>query len=144
MLLKDGPRPVRLRTRDREPGDYSWHPELSPSGPVIVLVSIPDQVLYVYRNGVRIGHSTISTGKPGKSTPTGVIDSRGRIQAASVGNRAPKLKNWESRVAINLSFLQNVRAIIAPGSTLVLTDAPVSNQTQSGRGFDILGSAGRG
>jgi hypothetical protein len=25
-----------------------------------VLVSIPDQVLYVYRNGVRIGHSTVT------------------------------------------------------------------------------------
>lgn len=29
--------------------------------------------MYVYCNGVRIGRSTVSTGKPGKGTPTGVF-----------------------------------------------------------------------
>ncbi len=37
---------------------------------MVILVSVPDQLLYVYRNGVRIGRSTVSTCKPGKSTPT--------------------------------------------------------------------------
>src|SRR6202012_2324209 len=46
-------------------------PDISPAGPVIVLVSLPDQVLYVYRNGVRIGRSTVSTGTKGHRTPTG-------------------------------------------------------------------------
>jgi L,D-transpeptidase catalytic domain len=59
--------------RTLKPGDYIWHPEVSPNGPVVVLVSLPDQLLYVYRNGVRIGKSTVSTGKPGKRTPTGVF-----------------------------------------------------------------------
>jgi lipoprotein-anchoring transpeptidase ErfK/SrfK len=54
-------------------GDYEWHPEISPAGPVVILVRLPDQVLYVYRNGVRIGRSTVSTGKAGKRTPTGVF-----------------------------------------------------------------------
>jgi lipoprotein-anchoring transpeptidase ErfK/SrfK len=41
---------------------------------VVILVSLADQLLYVYRNGVRIGRSTVrSTGKPGKITPTGVF-----------------------------------------------------------------------
>ena len=56
-----------------KPGDYVWHPEISPAGPVVILVSLPEQVLYVYRNGVRIGRSTVSTGKAGKRTPTGVF-----------------------------------------------------------------------
>jgi hypothetical protein len=56
-----------------KPGDYIWHPEISPSGPVVVIVSLPEQRMYVYRNGVRIGRSTVSTGKPGKRTPTGVF-----------------------------------------------------------------------
>lgn len=56
-----------------KPGDYIWHPEVSPAGPVVIIVSLPDQVMYVYRNGVRIGRSTVSTGKPGKRTPTGVF-----------------------------------------------------------------------
>jgi len=58
-------------TSEFKPGDYVWHPEVSPAGPVVIIVSLPDQVMYVYRNGVRIGRSTVSTGKPGKRTPTG-------------------------------------------------------------------------
>src|SRR6266550_5482685 len=56
-----------------KPGDYIWHQEVSPAGPVVIIVSLPDQVMYVYRDGVRIGRSTVSTGKPGKRTPTGVF-----------------------------------------------------------------------
>ena len=56
-----------------EPGEYIWEPELSPEGPVAVVVSIDDQLVHVYRNGVRIAVSTCSTGKPGHATPTGVF-----------------------------------------------------------------------
>ncbi len=55
------------------PGEYLWTPELAPVGPVLVLVSLPEQRAYVYRNGVRIGVTTASTGKPGYETPTGVF-----------------------------------------------------------------------
>ena len=54
-------------------GDYVWKPAVSPAGPVVIIVSIPEQTLYVYRNGVRIGRSTVSTGKSGHRTPTGVF-----------------------------------------------------------------------
>src|SRR6202047_13385 len=66
-------RVVNPLTPELKPGDYVWHPEVSPTGPVVVFVSLPDQVLSVYRNGVRIGRSTVSTGKQGKKTPTGVF-----------------------------------------------------------------------
>lgn len=54
-------------------GDWVWAPELAPKGPVVVLVSLPLQQLHVYRNGVRIGASTISSGKRGHETPVGVF-----------------------------------------------------------------------
>src|SRR6202035_5604230 len=66
-------RPVAPSAATLKAGDYVWHPEVSPAGPVVVLVSLPDQILYVYRNGIRIGRSTVSSGKPGKQTPTGVF-----------------------------------------------------------------------
>src|SRR6202790_2183495 len=66
-------RPVAPSAATLKAGDYVWHPEVSPSGPVVVLVSLPDQILYVYRNGVRIGRSTVSSGKADKQTPTGVF-----------------------------------------------------------------------
>jgi hypothetical protein len=55
------------------PGEYSWRPELSPSGPVAIVVSIPAQLVHVYRNGIRFAVSTCSTGKSGHATPTGVF-----------------------------------------------------------------------
>ncbi len=56
-----------------KPGEYAWHPELSPKGPIVMIVSLPEQLAYVYRNGVIIGASTVSTGKKGHETPTGVF-----------------------------------------------------------------------
>ena len=56
-----------------QPGEYEWHPEASQSGEVVVLVSIPRQELHVYRGGVRIARASISSGKPGHSTPVGVF-----------------------------------------------------------------------
>jgi hypothetical protein len=286
-------RAVKPSTPELKPGDYVWHPEVSPTGPVVLFVSLPEQVLFVYRNGVRIGRSTVSTGKPGKSTPTGVftvlqkkvhhessiykgakmphmqrltwtgiaihagnlpgypasagcvrlpvdfaaklysvttlgttviiadnrssptystqpgllfsgktgtratgfvwapqkapkgpmsvivsgadravyvyrngveigrspvgglerlsgthvysalatVDASGRhdwITVASSGGRAPNLKELDRRVAIAPDFLANVRALITPGMTLVLTDAPVDARTRSANGFNIL------
>lgn len=55
------------------PGEFTWHPERSPQGAVAVVVSLPEQLAHVYRNGIRIGLSTCSTGKPGHETPTGVF-----------------------------------------------------------------------
>src|SRR5262245_48671343 len=55
------------------PGEYVWVPEVSPRGPIVLVVSLPEQKAYVYRNGVLIGASTVSTGKQGHATPTGVF-----------------------------------------------------------------------
>jgi hypothetical protein len=54
-------------------GEFNWFPERSESGPIITIVSLPDQRVYVYRNGVRIAASSCSTGKLGHATPTGVF-----------------------------------------------------------------------
>ena len=35
-----------------KPGEYWWKPQISPQGPVVVLVSIPQQTMHVYRNGI--------------------------------------------------------------------------------------------
>src|SRR6266478_3261295 len=64
--------PIGKPTGTLKPGEYWWHPQLSPSGPVVLLVSIPQQTMHVYRNGILIGRSTLSSGK-GSSTPGGVF-----------------------------------------------------------------------
>lgn len=55
------------------PGDYEWYPERSLAGDVLIVVSLPQQQLHVYRGGVRIGRSTISSGRAGHDTPPGVF-----------------------------------------------------------------------
>lgn len=56
-----------------KPGEWVWKPEIARMGPVLVYVDLSRQRATVYRNGVRIGVSTISSGKDGYDTPTGVF-----------------------------------------------------------------------
>src|SRR5438034_3670063 len=56
-----------------KPGQWVWKPEIAPTGPILVYVDLGRQLATVYRNGVRIGVSTISSGRPGFETPTGVF-----------------------------------------------------------------------
>jgi hypothetical protein len=56
-----------------QPGEWVLKPEIAPEGPVLVYVDLGRQRATVYRNGVRIGVSTISSGKDGYDTPTGVF-----------------------------------------------------------------------
>ena len=65
--------PTGKPTGPLKPGEYWWKPELSPSGPLVVLVSVPEQTMHVYRNGILIGRSTVSTGSKGHATPGGVF-----------------------------------------------------------------------
>jgi hypothetical protein len=44
----------------------------------MVLVSVPEQTMHVYRNGILIGRSTVSTGSKGHSTPGGVFSILGK------------------------------------------------------------------
>src|SRR3954453_14217703 len=54
-----------------KPGEWVWRPAIAAEGPVLVYVDLGRQRATVYRNGVRIGVSTISSGKEGHETPTG-------------------------------------------------------------------------
>lgn len=54
-------------------GEFVWEGAAVPAGPIVVVVSLAEQRAYVYRNGIRVGVSTASTGKPGHGTPTGVF-----------------------------------------------------------------------
>jgi len=65
--------PTGKPTGPLKPGEYWWNPRVSPEGPVVALVSIPQQTMHVYRNGILIGRTTVSTGSKGHATPGGVF-----------------------------------------------------------------------
>ena len=56
-----------------KPGDWVWAGTIAPHGPVLVYVELNRQLATVYRNGVRIAVSTVSSGKVGHDTPGGVF-----------------------------------------------------------------------
>ncbi len=66
-------RSVDTPPQDLKPGEWIWAGDDKSIGPMVVVASIDEQRMHVYRNGIEIAVSTISTGKPGHETPTGVF-----------------------------------------------------------------------
>ena len=62
----------KAQASNLKPGQFVWEPQASPEGPIDIVISLARQRLYVYRNGVPIGRSTISSGSKGRGTPPGV------------------------------------------------------------------------
>src|SRR6476661_6059208 len=54
-------------------GQFVWAPQAAPQGPMLLIVNLSTQRALLFRNGVPIGASTVSSGKPGHQTPTGVF-----------------------------------------------------------------------
>jgi lipoprotein-anchoring transpeptidase ErfK/SrfK len=84
-------KPLPILDRTLRAGQYEWRPDLAPQGSVVFIVSLPDQLCHVYRNGVRIGVSTCSTGKAGHRTPAGVfvILQKNKDHKSNIYNNAP-------------------------------------------------------
>jgi L,D-transpeptidase-like protein len=129
-------------------GRFEWHPEKAPTGPVSIILSTSDQQAYVYRNGIEIGRAAVSTTGLGQDLGSYVysaldkFDPNGRrewISTASFGHAsAPDIKGLATRVAIAPEFLEHARTAVVPGTTLIITDLRVTEQTHSGSGFNIL------
>jgi L,D-transpeptidase catalytic domain len=82
---------VRKYAEQLNNGEFNWFPERSLSGPLLIIVSIPDQKVHVYRNGIRVAASTCTTGKPGHRTPTGVfkILQKDKYHRSNIYSNAP-------------------------------------------------------
>ncbi|MBT2135494.1 L,D-transpeptidase family protein [Croceibacterium sp. LX-88] len=68
-----GDRSILEMVSSLTPGEYVWAPELSPQGPALLVVNLETQHAVLFRNGVPIAASTVSTGSEGHETPTGVF-----------------------------------------------------------------------
>jgi hypothetical protein len=129
-------------------GQFEWHPDRAPTGPLSIILSTADQHAYVYRNGIEVGRAAVSTTGLGRGLGSHVYSAldkfdangwREWISTASFGHgRAPDVKEVAKRVTIAPEFLEHARAAVSPGTTLIITDVRVSGQTRSGSGFNIL------
>jgi hypothetical protein len=66
MLDTFGPKELR-------PGQYLWRDAVDAAGPQRLVVSLSDQLAYLYRGDTLVAVSTISSGKDEKPTPTGIF-----------------------------------------------------------------------
>jgi len=136
---------------DLKPGEFLWHPEISPAGPIVLVVSLEEQRAYVYRNGIAIGLSTISSGKPGHETPTGVftILQKDKDHRSNLYNSAPmpymQRLTWDGIalhggslpghpashgcVRLPQAFAQKLFSATQRGDTVVVADAKSSPMT---------------
>jgi len=64
---------VVQKTARLNPGQYVWEARAGSSGPLFLVIDLRAQRALVYRNGVPIAASTISTGRRGRETPTGLF-----------------------------------------------------------------------
>lgn len=130
------------------PGGVVWAPQKAPGGPVSILLSSADNVVYAYRNGVEIGRAPVIGLRAVKGlyvySALANVDAEGMhewLSSSSLGGRAPNLKKLVKHISIDQQFLANLRFLIVPGTTVVLTDSPVTTSTHTGPGFDILNTA---
>lgn len=66
MLEAFGPRELR-------PGQYVWRDVPDGAGPERVVISLSDQMAYVYRGDTLMAATTISSGRDDKPTPSGIF-----------------------------------------------------------------------
>jgi len=59
-------------------GQYVWRDVPEGAGPERVVVSLSDQLAYLYRGDTLMAVATISSGQPGRDTPTGIFAVRGK------------------------------------------------------------------
>jgi lipoprotein-anchoring transpeptidase ErfK/SrfK len=65
MLEAFGPKALR-------PGQYVWR-DIPAAGPQRIVISLSDQLAYVYRGDALVAVAAISTGIEGRDTPTGIF-----------------------------------------------------------------------
>jgi len=56
-----------------KPGQYLWRDVPPAAGPERVVVSLSDQLAYLYRGDALVAVSTISSGRSGRDTPIGIF-----------------------------------------------------------------------
>ncbi len=149
--------PLEAFAPDLKTGDYVWHPEISPAGPVVVLISLSRQILYVYRNGIRIGRSTVSSGKEGHRTPTGVftiLEKQVRhvstiFRGASMpymerltwggvamhGGNLPGYPASHACVRLPIEFARKLYSVTGLGTTVIVTDGESASGATSAPGL---------
>lgn len=155
-----GNRNILEAVRTLKPGQYIWAPELGGEGPALVVVNLETQRLILFRNGVAIAASSVSSGKTGHETPTGVftILQKAAVHYSKTYNNAPmpNMQRLTKRgialhagdlpgypaskgcVRLPLAFSKHLFGATKVGMTVVITSIPTAPRPSDGPA--LLGS----
>ncbi|MEM9281575.1 MAG: L,D-transpeptidase family protein [Verrucomicrobiota bacterium] len=148
--------------RVNDPTSFTWNPELSPTGPVVVVVDLKSQKAAVYRNGVQIGACIVSTGMPGHETPTGTFQIlekdadhhsstynnasmpySERLTWGGVALHAGSLPGYPSShgcIHLPYEFSKKLFEVTSVGGTVIITDDMPQAPVSSGHRIEFSGN----
>ena len=120
---------VSPETVTLKPGEYVWEPERAPEGPLLIVASITEQVAYVYRNGIRIARSSVSTGRPGHRTPAAYA----APPICTIPSRLPSPRNEKlagirctgspfDMISVTPRKIPSVPRVTMKGATVIIAD----------------------
>jgi hypothetical protein len=154
LAAGDAPAEPRLNWHE----EYRWRPDLSPDGPLTVLLSAADRRVLVMRNGVEIGRARFDLVGDGPLGTQAYVLLDGRRAEASRVVPERRALNWMAialpgntpgvadtvldaraagRVRLPPKFAKAVYDALVPGASLVVTDAAVLPQT-TGSALTVL------
>jgi hypothetical protein len=109
-------------------GVVDWHPQVSPSGPVSIIVSIADKRAVVLRNGRIIGSAPVTVEGLVSGTIAYAlksIDAKGQnwVRVALAGDKSSEpISTAEfQRFKADPDFRRNVAGVVRPGTTVIVT-----------------------
>lgn len=157
QAVERGDRPVLEVAQNLKAGQYVWAPELSGEGPALVVVNLSTQRLVMFRNGVPVAASTVSSGKTGHETPTGVFSilqknaehysktynnapmpNMQRLTTQGIALHAGNLPGYPAShgcVRLPLAFSKLLFGATNLGMTVVITTIPVVPNASDGPGL---------
>jgi hypothetical protein len=113
-------------------GHFTWNPAAAPSGPVSIIISTRDQQVVVLRGGVEIGraHDVVDSqsDQPQVMTLAGGAKPRWiQVGVASLTGEPAEIISTERVEQMHLpeGFVTAMRSVIAPGTTVLVTQASV-------------------
>ncbi|MBX7499849.1 L,D-transpeptidase family protein [Qipengyuania mesophila] len=158
-----GDRPILEVVTALETGEFVWAPELSPQGPMLLVVNLASQRAVLFRNGVPIAASTVSTGREGYETPTGVftilqkrkehysnlyddapMPNMQRLTWGGVALHAGNLPGYPAShgcIRLPMAFSALLFDTTSLGMTVVITDVPAAPQVSAAPGVAVVGGA---
>jgi len=122
----------------REDNDFSWFPDLSPTGPVSIVISTGDQRVVVLRNGIEIGRAkAVVQQQTTEAQVLTLTQSRGgesewiQVGVTNLADEKAEIISTQGveRMHLPAAFVANMRSIMTPGTTVLVTQASVGEQT---------------